>query len=111
MAILNFLLIVASSLFFTGIIIRTKSIFSGRKGPGIFQPLKDVWRLFRIGSVYSETTSFIFQVAPTIYFASVLMAIAMIPFGSQSGLISFNGDFVLFAYLLALGKFFNIIAA
>ena len=35
----------------------------------------------------------------------------MIPFGSQPGLISFNGDFVLFAYLLALGKFFNIIAA
>ena len=111
MGILNFLLIIAASLFFPGIIIRTKSIFSGRKGPGIFQPLKDVWRLFRKGAVYSETTSFIFQVAPTIYFASVLMAIAMIPFGNQPGLISFNGDFVLFAYVLALGKFFNIIAA
>ena len=111
MAILNFLLIAASSLFFTGIIIRTKSIFSGRKGPGIFQPLKDVWRLFRKGAVYSETTSFIFQIAPSIYFASVLMAIAMIPFGSQPGLISFKGDFVFFAYVLALGKFFTIIAA
>ncbi len=111
MAILNFILIVASSLFFTGIVIRTKSILSGRKGPGIFQPLKDVWRLFRKGAVYSETTSFVFQVAPSIYFASVLMAIAMIPFGSQPGLISFKGDFVFFAYVLALGKFFTIIAA
>jgi len=104
-------LILASSLFITGMIIRTKSILSGRKGPGIFQPLKDVWRLFRKGAVYSETTSFIFQIAPSIYFASVLMAIAMIPFGSQPGLISFKGDFVLFAYVLALGKFFMIIAA
>ncbi|HVU85605.1 MAG TPA: NADH-quinone oxidoreductase subunit H [Puia sp.] len=111
MAILNYLLILASSLFITGIIIRTKSILSGRKGPGIFQPLKDVWRLFRKGAVYSETASFIFQIAPSIYFASVLMAIAMIPFGSQPGLISFKGDFVLFAYVLALGKFFMIIAA
>lgn len=111
MAILNYLLILAASLFITGIIIRTKSILSGRKGPGIFQPLKDVWRLFRKGAVYSETTSFIFQIAPSIYFASVLMAIAMIPFGSQPGLISFKGDFVLFAYVLALGKFFMIIAA
>jgi formate hydrogenlyase subunit 4 len=111
MAILNFLLIVASSLFFSGIIIRTKSIFSGRKGPGILQPLKDVWRLFRKGVVYSETTSYIFQIAPSIYFASVLMAIAMIPFGDQAGLISFKGDFVFFAYVLALGKFFMIIAA
>lgn len=111
MGTLYFLLIIAASLFFQGIIIRTKSIFSGRKGPSIFQPLKDVWRLFRKGAVYSETTSFIFQVAPTIYFSSVLLAIAMIPFGSRPGLISFNGDFVLFAYMLALGKFFNIIAA
>lgn len=111
MAILIFLLIVASSLFLSGIIIRTKSIFSGRKGPGIFQPLKDVWRLFRKGAVYSETTSYIFQIAPSIYFASVLMAIAMIPFGNHAGLISFKGDFVFFAYVLALGKFFLIIAA
>lgn len=111
MGVLNFILIVAASLFFTGIVIRTKSIFSGRKGPGIFQPMKDIWRLFRKGAVYSETTSFIFRIAPTIYFASVLIAIAMIPFGSQPGLISFKGDFVFFAYVLALGKFFNIIAA
>lgn len=111
MGTLNFILIVSASLFFTGIIIRTKSIFSGRKGPGIFQPLKDIWRLFKKGSVYSKTTSFIFQIAPSVYFASVLIAIAMIPFGSQPGLISFKGDFVFFAYILGLGKFFMIIAA
>lgn len=111
MGIINFLLIVLASCFFGGIVIRTKSIFSGRKGPGIFQPLKDEWRLFRKGAVYSQTTSFVFQIAPTIYFASILLAIAMIPFGSQPGLISFKGDFVFFAYLLALGKFFNIISA
>lgn len=111
MGILNFILIITASLFFTGIVIRAKSIFSGRKGPGIFQPLKDIWKLMRKGSVYSETSSFIFKIAPTIYFASVLMAIAVIPFGNQPGLISFKGDFVFFAYILALGKFFNIIGA
>ena len=111
MGILNFILITAASLFFSGIIIRTKSLLSGRKGPGIFQPLKDIRRLLRKASVYSPTTSFIFQVAPTIYFASVLIAIAMIPFGNQPGLISFKGDFVFFAYVLSLGKFWSIIGA
>ena len=111
MSILSLILIITASFFFTGIIIRTKSILSGRKGPGIFQPMKDVWRLFRKGAVYSETSSFIFQIAPTIYFASVLMAILFIPFGDMPGLISFNGDFVFFAYVLALGKFFSIISA
>jgi formate hydrogenlyase subunit 4 len=99
------------SLFFTGIIVRTKSITSGRKGPGIFQPMKDIFRLFKKGSVYSKTTSFIFQIAPSIYIASIIMAIMVIPLGQYKGIISFDGDFVFFAYVLGTGKFFSIISA
>jgi formate hydrogenlyase subunit 4 len=108
---ISFLLIILASTFFTGIIIRTKSITSGRKGPGIFQPVKDVIRLFKKGAVYSKTTGFIFQVAPSIYFASVIMAIMIIPLGQLKGIISFEGDFVFFAYVLGVGKFFSIISA
>jgi len=108
---LSLFLILIAAAFFTGIIIRVKSVASGRKGPGIFQPLKDVARLFKKGVVYSETTSFVFQVAPTIYFSSVVMAMLVVPFGQSKGIISFNGDFIFFAYVLALGKFFSIIAA
>ena len=108
---LSILLILFCSIFFTGIIIRTKSITSGRKGPGIMQPVKDVIRLFKKGSVYSETTSIIFRIAPVIYFSSVLMACLVIPFGSYKGIVSFDGDFIFFAYILALGKFFSIISA
>jgi formate hydrogenlyase subunit 4 len=108
---LSLLLILIAGVFFTGILIRTKSLASGRKGPAILQPVKDVIRLFKKGSVYSETTSFVFQIAPVIYFSSVLMAILTVPFGPAKGLISFDGDFIFFAYLLALGKFFSIISA
>jgi len=108
---ISFILIILTSLFFSGIIIRTKSIASGRKGPGIFQPLKDVIRLFKKGAVYSHSTSFIFQIAPSIYFASIMMAIMVIPFGEYKGIISFEGDFVFFAYMLGIGKFFMIISA
>ncbi len=108
---LSIVLIIIAGVFFTGVIIRTKSIASGRKGPGIFQPIKDVIRLFKKGAVYSETTSIIFQIAPTIYFASVVMAMLVVPFGQSKGIISFNGDFIFFAYVLALGKFFSIISA
>jgi formate hydrogenlyase subunit 4 len=108
---LSIILIVFSAIFFTGIILRTKSIASGRKGPGIMQPVKDVIRLFKKGSVYSETTSIIFRIAPIIYFSSVLMACLVIPFGSCKGIVSFDGDFIFFAYMLASGKFFSIISA
>lgn len=108
---LSLILIIAASFFVSGIIIRTKSISSGRLGPGVMQPMKDIWKLFRKGSVYSDTTSFVFRLAPVVYFASVLMAILFIPFGNQRGVFSFEGDFVFFAYVLALGKFFSIIGA
>ncbi|HXH19787.1 MAG TPA: NADH-quinone oxidoreductase subunit H [Chitinophagales bacterium] len=108
---LGLALIFIASLFFLGIVIRTKSLASGRKGPGILQPMKDVIRLWKKGAVYSQTTSFIFQIAPSIYFASIVMAILVIPFGQYKGIISFDGDFVFFAYVLALGKFFSIISA
>jgi formate hydrogenlyase subunit 4 len=108
---LSIILILFSGIFFTGIILRTKSIASGRKGPGIMQPVKDVIRLFKKGSVYSETTSIIFRIAPAIYFSSVLMACLVVPFGPYKGIVSFDGDFIFFAYILALGKFFSIISA
>jgi formate hydrogenlyase subunit 4 len=73
--------------------------------------MRDIFRLWKKGSVYSVTTSAIFRIAPTVYFASVLMAILMIPHGHRPGFISFNGDFIMFAYMLALGKFLMIISA
>lgn len=108
---MSIILILIVTLFFTGLVNRTKSIFSGRKGPGILQPIKDILRLLKKGSVYSTTSSFIFQIAPAVYFSTVLIAALFVPFGENRGLISFQFDFVLFAYLLALGKFFNVISA
>jgi len=108
---LSLILIILASAFFTGVVIRTKSISSGRKGPGIFQPIMDVVRLFKKSAVYSETTSFVFRIAPTIYFSTVFVAMLVVPFGQSKGIISFNGDFIFFAYVLALGKFFSIIGA
>lgn len=108
---LSILLMFIASLFFIGVINRVRSLSSGRKGPGIFQAMKDILRLLKKSSIYSHTTSFIFQIAPTIYFVSIVCAMLVIPFDKQSGIISFNGDFIFFAYILALGKFFLILGA
>lgn len=104
-------LVFISTIFFPGLILRTKSITSGRKGPGVLQPLRDAVVLFRKGSVFSTTTGVIFQIAPVISLASVICAILLVPFGHQPALIHFRGDFVFFAYLLAIGRFFLIIGA
>lgn len=107
----GFILIIVAALFFPGIILRVKSITSGRKGPSILQPLRDIAKLFKKGSVYSDTTSFIFRISPTAGLACVLSAMLVIPFGGGNAIFSFAGDFVFFAYILALGRFLMILAA
>ncbi len=108
---MSFLLILLASFIFTGIVIRTKSIAQGRKGPSIWQPMYDIFKLLRKGSVYSTASSWIFKVAPTIYFASVVVACMVVPVGQMGSAIGFAGDFIFFAYVLGFGKFFTIIGA
>lgn len=108
---INIIVILIISLIFPGVISLTKAKIAGRKGASILQPFFDNIRLFKKGSVFSSTTSWIFQIAPIIYFSSIFVALFFIPVGSKAAVLSFEGDFVLFAYLLALGKFMMILAA
>jgi len=108
---INIFILFFSALLIIGIISKVKAKIVARKMPLFFQPLFDVVRLFKKGAVYSNTTSIIFKIAPLLYFASVLTALLFIPIGSFKGILSFQGDFVFFAYLLGIGKFITIIAA
>jgi len=108
---LSILLIVISAIYFPGVIVKTKAKFSGRKGQPILQPWYDIVRLLKKGSVYSQASSFVFQTGATIYFSTILVAALLIPFEENDAIISFAGDFVLFAYLLGLGRFMVIISA
>ncbi|MDX9724913.1 MAG: NADH-quinone oxidoreductase subunit H [Bacteroidales bacterium] len=105
------ILILIAALFFPGVIVRVKSIASGRKGPDLFQPLRDVLVLLRKGSVIGTTTGIIFRIAPSVSLASVICALLVLPFGNMPAPVSFEGDFLFFIYMLALGRFFSIIGA
>ncbi|MEI8203184.1 MAG: NADH-quinone oxidoreductase subunit H [Bacteroidota bacterium] len=108
---MTLLIIILTALLFPGLINLIRSLMSGRKGPGLLQPLKDMIRLFRKGSVYSNTTTLIFRIAPTISFAAVISAALVLPLGPWHAVFSFKGDFIFFIYVLGLGRFMAIIAA
>lgn len=108
---LSLAIILIGSIFFTGIVGRVKSRLAGRMGPGLLQPMRDIVRNLRKGSVYSETSGLVFRVAPSIMTASLFIAALCIPLGPHPGVFSFRWDFVFFAYTMALGKFFMVIAA
>lgn len=90
----------------SGIIKKSKARLQNRRGPGIFQPYFDLAKLLKKHSVTSATVSWIFSLAPYIYFASALAASSMIPVFSFSG-----GDLFLLIYILVLGRFFLVLAS
>lgn len=109
---LSLLFTLLCACYFSGIIIRTKSRLSGRQGPPLLQPVYNIVVLLRKGSVYSRTSGFITRIAPIVIMASTLTASLLIPFGLYTpSALSFNDDFVLFAYLMALGRFAMIALA
>ncbi|MDD3013255.1 MAG: NADH-quinone oxidoreductase subunit H [Candidatus Gastranaerophilales bacterium] len=109
--ILNILFLLISPLLFIGLINKTKSFWAGRKGPSVFQPFYDFIKLLKKGEVISTTTSFIFNMAPSLTFASILFAGLLIPIINHRAVLSFEGSFILFAYILAMGKFFSLAGA
>jgi formate hydrogenlyase subunit 4 len=88
-----------------GIINRVKAFFAGRTGQPLFQAYYDIAKLLRKGAVYSATTSWIFRAGPVVGLASVLIALAIVPFGGVPGLLKFTGDLLLLAYALGLMRF------
>lgn len=110
-AILNILLLLFVPFLMIGIIKKTKAFWSGRKGVSIFQPFWDFVRLMKKESVYSETTSWVFKFAPLVTFASIFFAALFVPMATGQSIINLQFSFVIFAYILGLGKFFSLIAA
>lgn len=94
-----------------GVVTKTKAFYAGRVGAPLFQRYYDICKLLRRGMVISSTTTWIFRAGPVVTLAAVLVAGALVPLGSSPALVSFTGDFLLFAYLFGLARFFTTSAA
>lgn len=106
-----FILILASSLFVKGIINKTRARLAGRTGCRFFQPLLTVGVLLGKEEVYSTSSTWLTRVAPAVYLATAFGAALLLPLGIFPAAVAFDGDFILFAYLLALGKLALVLTA
>ena len=111
MAALNTLLLLLAALAIPGLINRTRARLAGRKGIRFAQHLYDVRLLLRKGAVYSPTTTAVFRAAPSVTLGTALVAALFVPVGDLPSALSFEGDLIAFAYLLALGRVALILAA
>lgn len=110
-AIIHYLLALALAPLLPGLINRVKAFFAGRHGPPVAQAYYDLWKLFQKRPVYSWTTTWIFRAGPLVNVACVLIVLALLPLGRIPALAAFEGDLILVAYLLGLGRFATVMAA
>ena len=90
-----------------GVINRVRSLWSGRRGPGVVQTAFDLWRLVRKQPVYSRTTTQLFLLGPLVTLACVSVSAMLVPLVGRQAPISFAYDFVVLACLWALGRGFG----
>jgi formate hydrogenlyase subunit 4 len=109
--IISLLIILGLAPLLVGLVNKQKAILTGRIGAPILQPYFDLKRLLRKETINANSSSFISIISPVINLVAVITAAAMLPIGFARPLISFEGDIILFAYILGLARFFQILAA
>ena len=93
-----------------GIIKKIKALTQKRKGAPLLQMYRDLFKLLKKQAVVSQTASWLFKAAPWIVLATSLAAALLIPFTTRILPDRFPGDLIMLFYLLALGRFFQVLA-
>ncbi len=93
----------------TGIVRKTKARLLMRRGASIFQPYRDLTRLFRKESVLADSASWLFRAAPFLILAFTWVAASLVPtfafglpLGPSADLIAIVGLLGSARFLLAL---------
>jgi formate hydrogenlyase subunit 4 len=95
-----------------GIVTRLKEILQSKRGPSIFQPYRDLWKLLHKDEIVSEESSWIFRATPYIAFVAPVFVTLLIPVLTRYPLFfAFMGDMLGGGFVLALGGFFSALAA
>ncbi|MCP4541834.1 MAG: hydrogenase [Chloroflexi bacterium] len=97
--------------FFSAVILKVKAFFGGKKGPPLLINYYTLIKLFKKGSVYSTSTTFLFRMGPMVSLGAAATVLMFLPIAGKPPIFSFNGDIIFILYLLGLGRFFTIAAA
>jgi formate hydrogenlyase subunit 4 len=94
----------------SGVIKTLKARMQTRRGPGILQPYRDLFKLWRKNMVVPDSASWIFAVAPYVVFLTAAAVGLMIPMIAWEAPLGLFGGVLAIIYLLGLGRFFLALA-
>jgi formate hydrogenlyase subunit 4 len=94
-----------------GAIVQFEERVQRAQGPGIFQPYRDLWKLFHKQIVAPQTASWIYWAAPVVAFTAMLTVPILIPVLTDFPLpLSDMGDILGGGLILTLGSFVIVLA-
>jgi formate hydrogenlyase subunit 4 len=110
--VLQILTVLGCAPLLRGVINQLKALVQSKRGPSIWQPYRDLWKLLQKGSVVSEYATWIYHVAPYVTFITPLVVAMLIPVLTAYPLpFAFMGDMLAGGFILGLGGFFTSLAA
>ncbi|HEX4080393.1 MAG TPA: NADH-quinone oxidoreductase subunit H [Rhizomicrobium sp.] len=103
--------VLALSPLIQGIILQFEERVRRGQGPGIFQPYRDLWKLFHKNLVVPRTASWIYWAAPVVAFTCMMTVPILIPVLTNYPLpLSDMGDILGGGLILTLGSFMVLLA-
>lgn len=94
-----------------GVILQFEERVQRSQGPGIFQPYRDLWKLFHKQIVVPETASWLYWIVPIVAFTTTLTVPILIPVLTNYPLpLSDMGDILGGGLILTLGSFMITLA-
>lgn len=104
------LLLILAAPLYNGTIQKVKARWQGRRGPGVWQPYRQLWKLWQKGNQRGEPGSWLFSLAPAVSLAVAIILAFSVPNWSGRPPLSNAIDLLALIYLLALDRFFTGIA-
>ncbi len=95
---------------FAGWVKMVKCWFQGRTSPSLFQPYRDIRKLFSKDVTLAENASWIFRFTPYLVFGVSVLAGGIIPILSTDLPLSATADVIALVALFAIARFFTALA-
>ena len=107
---MQWMLVLALAPILIGVIRKVKARLLRRQGASIFQPWRDILRLFRKDLIIAENASWVYRFAPYIIFSLTWVAASLVPTFATGLIFSWSADLIVIAALLGSARFFLALA-
>jgi len=110
LALIQMLLFIVAAPLLAGWTKRIKCHMQNRAAPSLFQPYRDLVKLFRKDVVLSDNASWLFRITPYIVFSAFVLAASVVPLFAAHLPTAAIADVIVLVGFFALARFFVALA-